>query len=857
MKRLLAIVLMIVILIPAIPVSAQAKLPFTDVKGSKWYYDEVCYVYDEGLMNGVEDDSFDPDGSLTRGMFVTILGRMEQIDTSKYCDAVFQDVKPERWYGPYVQWANEKGIVNGYGNGLFGPDDYVTREQMATMMARYLDAKKLEVPESQNQVDQFKDAGTVSKWAKQGVELMRKTGIINGDGGNFRPKDNATRAEAAAIFMRLTMAIVQLPIASELLDENNSIYELTQWHIEYDETEMIHYVDNILLAYVENGLSDEQKEQIAQSVGGKIVGQLNGPASLLQIEVEISTLARLNNLAETLNEQAFVYYATYDVPFNNNQIDISISANVDGKDPTWWYEAVGAGAVHDKYMDFLTSVPVGVVDNVIDEDHPELEGHVSFATTLHNDENIALYEALQSDTTNKKSHGTHVSGLIAAADDGTGITGIAPGFDIVFAPKTTDGGADMDSFDLDSFAMAAYAVNCAANTGAKIINCSYGYGFTGRDKYENEYAKQYNLSYEEFLKVDRNDASEYAKQIAAFTCSMLQNGIDIMIIQSAGNGIDNQNSAGADVLYTSFWAGITPEVFDLIKHKYSVTYEELDSHILVVGGIENEIKNSNYSLCMRQSYGETVDICAPSVDIYSSGYDGSYVYMTGTSMAAPIVSGIAALVWSADPTLSAPEVRQILLDSCRASAVGEDGDTTYTYPVVNAKSAVEAVMKESFDAYKNYIESKYKSYSNTIQFQMVALDGDGIPEVFVNNYDAYTYSILTYDKDKQVVNEFQSRAGGILKYQLRENSFYLNVIFSPYFYDGIYKIQNGNVVLINSGKQNMASEEYTWNGSTVDKDTYFALRDGAFSFDSALSAVESDEETLFSYDEILQWLNIE
>lgn len=150
---------------------------------------------------------FQPGGSLTRAMFVTILGRMAGAEEESG-ESGFADVPAGRWYSAYVAWAAGEGIVDGTGNGCFSPNSPVTREQMATMIARYVDSAGLTLPETGDPAAPFTDRNAVSDWAEAGVELMRQTGILAGyEDGTFQPQRTANRAEAATIFMRLEQVI--------------------------------------------------------------------------------------------------------------------------------------------------------------------------------------------------------------------------------------------------------------------------------------------------------------------------------------------------------------------------------------------------------------------------------------------------------------------------------------------------------------------------------------------------------------------------------------------------------------------------------------------------------------------------
>ena len=126
---------------------AAGQHPFTDVPQSHWANEAVGYVYENDLMNGVSATMFQPGGSLTRAMFVTILGRMAGAEEESG-ESGFADVPAGRWYSAYVAWAAGEGIVDGTGNGCFSPNSPVTREQMATMIARYVDSADLPLPET-------------------------------------------------------------------------------------------------------------------------------------------------------------------------------------------------------------------------------------------------------------------------------------------------------------------------------------------------------------------------------------------------------------------------------------------------------------------------------------------------------------------------------------------------------------------------------------------------------------------------------------------------------------------------------------------------------------------------------------
>lgn len=181
---------------------------YVDVPRQAWYAYFVEYAAVNGLMSGVGERRFAPDEQLTRGMFVTILGQIAQIDKSDYPDTSFADVPAGTWYAASVEWAAQNGIVSGVGNGCFAPNTPITREQIAAIIVRYVQSEGLTLPTIADP-PVLRDMDAVSYWAQEGVELMRMTGLISGDEkGNFNPRSLSTRAQAATIFMRLREAIL-------------------------------------------------------------------------------------------------------------------------------------------------------------------------------------------------------------------------------------------------------------------------------------------------------------------------------------------------------------------------------------------------------------------------------------------------------------------------------------------------------------------------------------------------------------------------------------------------------------------------------------------------------------------------
>ena len=181
-----------------LPLAAlPVEFPFTDVQSSDWFYDPVRYVFNAGIMQGVGGGRFDPGKIVTRAELVTILYRLEDAPTVEEA-ASFSDLPPDTWYTAPVSWAAANGVVLGFGDGSFGPEKGLTREQLALMLWRYA-----EKPEGEGELSQFSDADQVDDWAADALRWCVGKGIITGKGGGILdPLGVASRAEIATMLMR-------------------------------------------------------------------------------------------------------------------------------------------------------------------------------------------------------------------------------------------------------------------------------------------------------------------------------------------------------------------------------------------------------------------------------------------------------------------------------------------------------------------------------------------------------------------------------------------------------------------------------------------------------------------------------
>ena len=176
--------------------------PFTDVHESDWFFEDVKYAHQNGLFSGTSTTTFSPSMSMTRGMIVTVLGRLEDIDITGYIGDSFDDVVITEYYAPYIKWASVEGIVNGVGNNRFEPETNISRQDIVVILHNYAKMKNVTLP-VKNDLIIFSDFADISTYAVEAVSVIQQAGIVNGLPGKiFNPLGNAQRDEVSAILHR-------------------------------------------------------------------------------------------------------------------------------------------------------------------------------------------------------------------------------------------------------------------------------------------------------------------------------------------------------------------------------------------------------------------------------------------------------------------------------------------------------------------------------------------------------------------------------------------------------------------------------------------------------------------------------
>ena len=221
MKRIVCIILACALCAAAAFSCAAWDNPFTDVKEKNWFYNAVKYASENGIVKGMSETEFAPNIPITRGMFVTVLGRFAGAD-DKGSSSAFSDVKKSAYYAPYVAWAYENGIVNGTGAGLFAPGEPIKRQDMCVILHRFSVFSGIILTFVKDEY-KFADEKKIRSYALPSVVALQRAGIVEGTGVNFEPDGISTRAQAAAVLMRLAALRDSQAVTDKITDPHTGI----------------------------------------------------------------------------------------------------------------------------------------------------------------------------------------------------------------------------------------------------------------------------------------------------------------------------------------------------------------------------------------------------------------------------------------------------------------------------------------------------------------------------------------------------------------------------------------------------------------------------------------------------------
>ncbi len=352
---------------------------------------------------------------------------------------------------------------------------------------------------------------------------------------------------------------------------------------------------------------------------------------------------------------------TPDDPFDNNP---GPRAGWDELSPAlnnWWLESIDARQAWD-YLPLIKKTTVGIVDSGVNAEHPDLAGLISFPNSKQQRRN------------RPGDHGTHVPGIVSAIQNNAeGICGVFPGAPIVYQ----DWMPDEDQRWNDEISLIFSLVN-EVKAGAKVINYSVG-------KSNSVPEDSSSLSVRTFM----FDGYLYSYAVAA----MLGRGYEFLVLEAAGNG--NGGGSRIDAVNAGLFAAVHSGYIFTGLHR--VSKDDIINHIMLVGAAQNDF-NGKYTQAYFSNVGPYVEIAAPGVQVFSCAADGTYRYMSGTSMATPVVTAVAAMLFGINPSFTAKEVKDILVSSSDKVAVAnKTADYMGSYelndlPMVNAKLAVEKAL---------------------------------------------------------------------------------------------------------------------------------------------------------------------
>lgn len=461
-------------------------------------------------------------------------------------------------------------------------------------------------------------------------------------------------------------------------------------HVRYDVEAGIPYVDNEILVTFKLNVDENAINEFVSSLGGKIIGKI-APTNTYQIEIQVcEEFAEADAIITQIEASELVDFASPDIlmiqaldayyPHSDTEWKDEWSTFPNGDN--WGVEAIKSPGAWE-YVDYMQNVNVGISDNQF-YDHDDLHFESTYFNTVDG-------------SIKSPSHGTHVAGTIGAGfNNRKGVTGVTPKAKLygwnwnksgtLYKANHSDWIIDTDNIDYNvtsSGSECLMLTQLLAISKCRVINYSAGFGDSG-------------LIYA--ASRDYSTARRYVNALSDVVEKYLSVLIDnpnvpeFIIVTAAGNENNDyfiHDSKGYHKS-ESFIDDITADKGNILA-KYASPYNNIESRkikdkIIVVGAVENKTKNGveSYSLCEFSNIGNRVDVVAPGKDIESTVNNNGYDKMQGTSMAAPHVTGIAAMLYSLNPDIKADEVKRII---CETADREVDG-----YKLVNAEAAVKAVM---------------------------------------------------------------------------------------------------------------------------------------------------------------------
>ncbi len=428
------------------------------------------------------------------------------------------------------------------------------------------------------------------------------------------------------------------------------------------------YVEDLVAVFIDGNLSFSKKLAMFSSFGGTLIGW-SAPIDLYvfrflpmtynQVRAKCNSLESKDGVVLAVPVETFrsTLNAAPNDPFDTDEVIIWDELYPRGSN--WWLEAVDARQAWD-YSDYFSRINIGLVDAGFDLNHPEFYGRISFPSGRLANRNSA------------NVHGCHVAGIIGASrNNGIGISGLCDNSELI----CVDWYPDALQFWNTELAIFFGFAECV-KAGAKVVNLSLG---TSNSK--------------------KDDNGSFFDDVFSPACvslmmsSLLSKGYDFLAVQSAGNG--DYYGDPIDAKHNGHFSAVNEN--NIFTGLYDVSKSDILNRIIIVSSADN-LGGGEYMQSLYSNTGHRVDIAAPGDDVYSCSTDGNYTYLSGTSMAAPVVTGIASLVWSVNPSFTGAQVKDIVCSSTDSIVKINDRFDYYydnelcDYPMVNAKLSVEEAL---------------------------------------------------------------------------------------------------------------------------------------------------------------------
>lgn len=577
---------------------------------------------------------------------------------------------------------------------------------------------------------------------------------------------NLDKSVINVVLEKISVKQENTAFATQIIEEN---YVPDEKNIVY-ENEGFGYVNNMVLLFARSDASEERMNEIAKEIGGEIVGKISG---IHQYQIEVSSMSResLENVCEKAMGFDEIKFAIVDnvVTMENQAMKIPndpwkdnfqgiTGVDWDEENPSgynWWLEATKVVSAWQS-ADSFSRINVGVVDNGFDTNHEDLN-----ITVINNEQNSVEH------------HGTHVAGIIGATNNnGIGISGILDQVNLYGVDCYPTSNHKKNSITVS---LLMDGIQTCLDRNCKVINMSSGISPTNtKDTKENAEATAHDTIFYLLSMLDEREEG------------------DFIIVQSAGNG--DKTGKGVDAgKYNGYFASITEKKIKEIMQEYvekngklkrDISVEEIMDSYMIVGAVDNKQKKGEWQLAKRSNYGDAITVCAPGIKVFSTtvmgGINGNYANDSGTSVSAPIVAGITAMVWSINPDMNAKKVKEIIQQTADITVLSRQKKDKGAYKMINASKAVEEALKyteeqdstnedvlvvpitptDDTEIWNTFLQEKQYEPNITdgtiteLQYCLLDIDQDGRKELILTpgtNWDDFQiYQVYTIGEDEKV-----------------------------------------------------------------------------------------------------------